>query len=521
MSFRIGIDVGGTHTDAALLDASLACIATVKLPTTRDVMHGIRQALLSLLEQAAVPSARITHAMLGTTHCTNALVERRGLQPAGLLRLARPASLAVPPLSGWPEDLVQAIDARIETVSGGYEYDGRVLGEPDEAEIRAIARRWRRQVESIAICGMFSPINPAQEQRVAGWLRKELGMHVSLSLSSEIGTVGLLERESATLLNAALGQVASSIAIGFRAALADSGLGHVHALIGQNDGTLMSLEMARAYPVFTMGCGPTNSLRGAAFLSGRRDALVIDVGGTTSDIGVLVNGFPRESALAVEIGGVRTNFRMPDILSIGIGGGTVVRETGGAVRLGPDSVGYRLTEAAQSFGGDVLTLTDVAIALGVAPRFAPGEIHAGRETCQRAFAQMMRQVEDGIDRMKTRAGDVPVILVGGGSVLLPDELKGASEVIRPAHFGAANAIGVAIGGISGEVDRVVQLPSNGRQATLERLLEEARTSAIQSGADSQTLEVIDQEIVPLAYLPGDAARVRIKVSGRLRVLSAA
>jgi N-methylhydantoinase A/oxoprolinase/acetone carboxylase beta subunit len=125
--------------------------------------------------------------------------------------------------------------------------------------------------------------------------------------------------------------------------------------VSQNDGTLISAAYAARYPVLTFGSGPTNSMRGAAFLTGMRDAIVMDVGGTTTDIGALVNGFPRESSLAVDIGGVRTNFRMPDILSIGLGGGTAEPATAprDALRIGPDSVGYRLLGESLSFGGSI------------------------------------------------------------------------------------------------------------------------------------------------------------------------
>ncbi|MEZ4571318.1 MAG: hydantoinase/oxoprolinase family protein [Thermomicrobiales bacterium] len=90
----------------------------------------------------------------------------------------------------------------------------------------------------------------------------------------------------------------------------------------QNDGTLMALEYATRYPILTVASGPANSIRGAAFLSRLEDAIVVDVGGTSTDIGILVKGFPRESSIAVDIGGVRTNFRMPDLISIALGGGT-------------------------------------------------------------------------------------------------------------------------------------------------------------------------------------------------------
>ena len=91
--------------------------------------------------------------------------------------------------------------------------------------------------------------------------------------------------------------------------------------VSQNDGTLMLPEKVSSYPVLTFACGPTNSMRGAAFLSGIDESVIVDIGGTTSDIGYIKQGFPRQSAVATDVGGVRTNFRMPDIVSIGLGGG--------------------------------------------------------------------------------------------------------------------------------------------------------------------------------------------------------
>ncbi len=516
MSWRLGVDVGGTHTDAALLDPQLNCVASVKVPTTRDVTGGVAHAVESLMARMPGIRAQVRYAMLGTTHCTNALVERRELQRVGLLRLGAPATDAVPPQSGWPRDLVQAFELRHALVRGGFEYNGAVLAELDEAEVRAALAPWRGELDAVAICGVFAPVDASQEQRVAAWVRDALGEGVGISLSSEIGSLGLLERENATVLNAALGGVARRAIGGFRDALQRSGLGDVRLFLGQNDGTLLTLADAEAYPILTLGCGPTNSLRGAAFLSGLRDGLVVDVGGTTADIGVLLDAFPRESATAVDIGGVRLNLRMPDILALGLGGGTVVRAVGDRLVLGPDSVGYRLATDAQCFGGDVLTLTDVAIGAGAAPQIGSHAVRADADTCRRAHAQMVAELEEGIDRMKVGAADVPLVLVGGGSLLVPDALKGVSEVIRPPHFGAANAIGVAIAEISAEVDRIVGLPAADRARTLARLREEAVAAAIASGAEPAGTRVLAEEITPLAYLPGDSARVRIKTAGPLR-----
>ena len=146
------------------------------------------------------------------------------------------------------------------------------------------------------------------------------------------------------MLNASLVDVARTTADGFVSALQREGI-DARVYFGQNDGTLMAVEYATRYPILTIACGPTNSIRGASYLAKHKNALVVDVGGTTTDVGVLVNGFPRESSIAVEIGGVRTNFRMPDLISIGLGGGTIVRNDQG-ITIGPDSVGYRITEGA-------------------------------------------------------------------------------------------------------------------------------------------------------------------------------
>lgn len=192
----------------------------------------------------------------------------------------------------------------------------------------------------------------------------------------------------------------------------------------QNDGTLMSAEYAMRYPILTIACGPTNSIRGASLLTGLKDAVVVDVGGTTTDLGVLTHGFPRESMLAVEIGGVRTNFRMPDIISIGLGGGSLVRKhEDGRVSVGPDSVGYQVTQKALCFGGDTLCATDLVVARGLAEGVGNPELvaHLDPALVDAGIAEMARMVEECVDRMKTSAGDIDVILVGGGSILVPTE----------------------------------------------------------------------------------------------------
>jgi N-methylhydantoinase A/oxoprolinase/acetone carboxylase beta subunit len=276
----------------------------------------------------------------------------------------------------------------------------------------------------------------------------------------------------------------------------------------------MSADFAEEYPVLTFASGPTNSMRGAAFLSGLKDAMVVDVGGTTADVGALTHGFPREASVAVDVGGVRTNFRMPDVTSIGLGGGSLVKED--PLTVGPQSVGYRLTEKALVFGGDTLTTTDIAVAAGVAEIGDKALVsHLDRDLVQAALARIQAMAEEVVDRMKTSAEPVPVIVVGGGSILIASPIQGSSEMVKPNHFEAANAVGAAIAQISGEVDRVYALASMSRDDAVADAKAEATSKAVAAGADPGTVQIVDVEDVPLAYLPGNATRIRVKAVGDL------
>jgi N-methylhydantoinase A/oxoprolinase/acetone carboxylase beta subunit len=316
-----------------------------------------------------------------------------------------------------------------------------------------------------------------------------------------------LERENATLLNAALVDLARRTTRAFTEALHRSGLG-ARLYLTQNDGTVALAATAEAFPVYSFASGPTNSMRGAAFLSGLTDAIVIDVGGTTTDVGSLRHGFPREANSVVEVGGVRTLFRMPDLLSLGLGGGSLVSED----RVGPRSVGYRLTEESRVFGGTTLTATDVAVAAGLidlGDRRRVADLPGGLVEC--ALARMHATIEEGVDRMKTDAREEPLIAVGGGCFLVPERLPGVSEVIHVRHQAVANAVGAAIAQVSGEVDQIFQDLSRETAIAEARRLAEAR--ALAAGADGATLQTVDVEDLPLAYLPGHSLRVRVRVVG--------
>jgi N-methylhydantoinase A/oxoprolinase/acetone carboxylase beta subunit len=511
---RIGIDVGGTNTDAVLMDGTRV-LAAVKTPTTQDVTSGIVAALEDVVRGAGAAPSDVRAVMIGTTHFTNAVVEGRRLMPVGIVRLGLPATRSLPPMVDWPEALRRAIPHQLYLAHGGHEFDGRRISPLDPDELRrAVTDAAGRGIRSFAICAVFSPVSAEDEIRAAEIVREEVPEAV-ITTSHEIGRVGLLERENATIMNACLRSLAVEIVDGFRRALAGSGI-DAPMYLSQNDGTLMGAEFAERYPVATFASGPTNSMRGAALLSGEQDCAVIDIGGTTSDIGVLQGGFPREATLHVEIGGVRTNFRMPDVLSLGIGGGSLVRPE--PLAVGPESVGWRLEREARVFGGPTLTATDVAVAAGLldlGERAAVADLD--RSLVEGVLASIEGRLSEAVDRMKTRADPLPVVLVGGGSVLVRDGLAGAARVARPAHHAVANAVGAAIAQVGGEVDRIVSLDRHTREEAIELAAAEATEKAVEAGATRGSVRVIDVSEVGLGYLPGNALRLRVRAVGDLEI----
>jgi N-methylhydantoinase A/oxoprolinase/acetone carboxylase beta subunit len=513
---RIGIDVGGTNTDAVFLDG-VRVVHAVKTPTTADVTSGIGQALRTLLANAGVARDGVDAVMIGTTHFTNAVVQRRDLTRVAAVRIGLPASASLPPFVDWPADLAALVRGDVFMLEGGHEYDGRPIVPFDRQGMRDVARRIRDSgIRSVAIASVFSPLDPSCEDDAAGILQEECG-DVAVTRSHELGRIGLLERENVALLNACLLELARKTTRAFTDALAASGLA-APLYLTQNDGTVMVAEVAERFPVWSFASGPTNSMRGAAFLSRLADALVIDVGGTTTDIGALRHGFPREANNVVEIGGVRTLFRMPDLFSLGLGGGSLARAE--PLAIGPVSVGYQLTERALVFGGTELTATDVAVAAGLVDlgdrrrvaSLAPLQVDA-------YVARMHAMIAEAVDRMKTEAAEIPLVAVGGGSFLVPRAIEGISEVVHVPHQAVANAVGAAIAQVSGEVDQIFQgLTRDEAIAEARRLAEER---AVRAGADAATLTMVEVEDLPIAYLPGNSLRTRVRVIGDIAGAAAA
>jgi N-methylhydantoinase A/oxoprolinase/acetone carboxylase beta subunit len=267
---RLGVDVGGTNTDAVIMDAADRVIAKAKVPGSADITAGIVAAIDAVLRVPGTDPGRIGHVMLGTTHATNAVLERRNLRRVAVIRIGGPATYSIRPMFGWPPDLVQAVSVGATIVDGGIEFDGQELSPLDTDAIARFLGQVGGAADGVVLTSVFAPVSARHELLAAEVVKRELG-DVHTSLSHEIGSIGLLERENATILNGALAGVARDVASAMQDALTAHGLRPV-TFFAQNDGTLMGLDQALRYPVLTIGSGPANSVRGAAFLTGMSDS---------------------------------------------------------------------------------------------------------------------------------------------------------------------------------------------------------------------------------------------------------
>ena len=235
--FRIGVDVGGTNTDAVIM-LGRDVVAAVKAATTRDVTSGVQQALTGVLDKSGIAASASGAVVIGTTHFTNAIVERRHLAPTAAVRLCLPAGAAVPPMVDWPADLLAVLGEHVYRAKGGNEFDGRAISPLDPDEIAAIGRDIAgKGIKAIAVSAIFSPVDDRMEAQAASILAQAVP-DARIVCSAGIGRVGLLQRENAAILNASLMALAEVTVDAFGDALRACGL-TCRFYISQNDGTLM------------------------------------------------------------------------------------------------------------------------------------------------------------------------------------------------------------------------------------------------------------------------------------------
>lgn len=509
--YSIGVDIGGTNTDAVLVCGNKKIVASVKVPTQKCIEAGLKEALQKLIVSSGADITSIDGIYVGTTHATNAILQCEGLYRVGVIRLAGHQPALIPPCYNWPQSLRNVVYSGIETIDGGFECNGRPITAFNKSQAcAAVEQLLLKGAESLAVIGAFSPLKADQENMMREIVMEVAGADFPISLSHQIGGIGIIERENSTILNAALQKVMTT---GFQQMIAvckDLKLS-CPLYVTQNNGSLIDLKQAMDYPVLTISAGPTNSFVGATKLAGLSDAVVVDIGGTSTDVGIVQNGFPRRCLHNSNIGGVKLNFSMPDVLSVALGGGSHVRMDNNVAKIGPLSCAHRLLQDSIAFGGTQLTMTDAAICLGhVNISGAQSQrISFKKEDAHTVMKSAGAHINNLISRMSV--GKEKVVLVGGGASLIPLEYLSNNYQI-PEHASVANAYGAALAEISATIDTVVSLAN--RDAALDDVKNKAVQSAIAKGAHPASVRLVDLQIIPYHYMPGLMARVIATAAGK-------
>lgn len=333
MALIIGLDTGGTFTDAALLDTSQKqVLATAKSLTTRhNLAIGVGDALSQILAQAQVNTDELRLVSLSTTLATNAVVEGVG----GVVGLV---------LIGFDEGVLERANLKaalgsdpVIFIGGGHRTDGRPQAQFDEAGLKQHIKKLAPHVTSFAVASHFATRNPEHEHLARDIITSQTGLPVTCS-SELSSTLGGPKRALTALLNARLISLLGRLISATDTKMKALGL-NCPLMVVKGDGSLLDADIARMRPIETVLSGPAASLAGAAFLAGEPDGLVADIGGTTTDIALLENGMPRLSDTGAYVGGWQTMVEAARIRTCGLGGDSEVswHDNNGkaSLKLGP------------------------------------------------------------------------------------------------------------------------------------------------------------------------------------------
>ena len=527
---RIGIDIGGTFTDAVIVafDGSLQ-VAKVRSTPGRHAA-GFMDGLRLLLERAAIGPAAVGYVAHGSTVATNALVERRLARTALVTNqgfgdvLAIGTQMRAQVYDLWtPEPTPIVPRSLCVQVRGRLGANGEIFEELDDASVRTAAARLRdERVEAIAVMLLHSFTNPAHERRVAAILAEELpGVPVTLSIDVAPEFREYV-RASTTALNASLLPLMRSYVDEIGAELATAAV-TVPLHLMQSNGGVAPAERARSLPIALAASGPAAGVIGGAQLAalvGERDVLTFDMGGTTADIGLVIDGQP-QLRFAGEAAGMPINTPQIDVLCIGAGGGSIASvDEFGSLRVGPESAGAEPGPAAYGHGGLRATVTDAHVVLGTLAagvRLA-GQVPLDRESACAAVGRDVAEplglsvegaahailriananMASALRVMSVARGHDPrqfaLVAIGGAGPMhacaLADEI-GIPRVVVPRYPGVGAALGLLATNIRHDLRRSFLRPTAAvtpaeLDAELERLELEASTLLASSTAVAES-----------------------------------
>ncbi len=386
MSYKIGVDVGGTFTDVCLFDQDTKEVSVHKLPSTpSDPSEAIADGIMQIMEQNGITAESVVYLAHGTTVATNATLERKGCRTGiittrgfgDLIELARQTR---PSLYDVQVDKpVPIIYKRFrKEVDERLLYNGEVLKSIDREEVERVVDELKALgVVSYAVCLLHAYINPVHEKIIAEVIKKR-HPEAYVSISSDVlPEYREYERMSTTALNSYIGPIVGRYATMFKKRVRDMGM-NLTPYINQSNGGLMSIETTFDHPIRTALSGPAAGVSGANYIaaaSGVKNFITFDMGGTSTDVCLIENNSPRQTTTKA-IADFPVRVPMTDVTAVGAGGGSIAWvDSGGMLKVGPESAGAVPGPIAYSKGGTLPTVTDANVVLH---RLNPEYILGGR-----------------------------------------------------------------------------------------------------------------------------------------------
>ena len=521
MRYMIGVDVGGTFTDLTLVDAETHTTAIHKvLSTPSDPSQAIMSGIAALLAREGVDYELVDYLAHGTTVATNALIEHKGAK-TGLLvtegfrdlleigRQMRPALYDLQrekPVPLVPGQFRKEVQERIYA-------DGTIRKPLNAAAARvAIAELRDAGVESVAVCFLFSYLNPDHEKAVVKVIQ-EIFPAAFVSASHEIvPEFREFPRLSTTVLNAYLGPIMKRYLENFQAAVDRAGI-KTSPFVTQSNGGILSIRETVHAPVRTALSGPSAGVVAAAYigkLAGYDNLITLDMGGTSADISLIYAGEPLMS-VERSIEGWPSRIPMLDIVTIGAGGGSIAWiDEGGALKVGPHSAGANPGPACYGFGGTEATMTDANVVLG---RMNPQRILGGRMQLDMPAAEAAIRAticdRTGLSPVEAASGIVDVV---NANMVRATRLVSVERGYDPRDFtlmafgGAGPLHAVAVAQELG-IPRVLVPPSPGTLCSLGLLVTDIRTDHVRSLPLAPTVQALPQIVALFQELDVEGQRV--------------